>query len=89
MSSGAADHKTHGSDHIMDFESWIGLENLLKDYFKNFYTTAKTSSSTNKVSNKTRTITQIISIDEYNKTQLQIKSVTVAFRCRNVILSVK
>ncbi len=75
--SGATDHKTHGSDHITDFESRIGsffgsakknsvfLE-LLKAYFKYFYTTAKTTSWTNKVSNKTRTITQITSVDEYS-----------------------
>ncbi len=56
---------------------------LLKAYFKYFYTTAKTTNWTN----KTRTITQITSMDEYNK--LLTKSVTLVFRCRNVIIHCK
>ncbi len=84
---------SHGSDNFSDQQKTTNKKKfafhlLLKVYFKYFYTTARTTSWTNKVSNKTRTITQITSVDKYN-IKLLIKSLTLVFRCRNVIINCK
>ncbi len=51
---------------------------LLRVYFKYFYTTTTTTSWTD-VSNKTRTIPQIISVDEYNKVINKVNNTIVLF----------